>query len=104
MTLKEQSENMIWYWYKKPVKLGKLTNVQLSIIKNTLIKSKSKNWFGISKDSWLNAIKILEKHKANSETKEAVNLIINNRIKNAEKNAQIITNFITNSYVKYGDK
>ena len=54
-TLLKQSEEKVWYWNKKPVKLGNLTDGQLNSIKQSIKKSKS-NWFGQSKEYWLNAI------------------------------------------------
>lgn len=55
----DQISHLSWKWRGVPIKLVDLHPKQLSIIKQTLTKSNN-NWFGLSKDYWLNAIKEVE--------------------------------------------
>lgn len=99
MNVKESSGDLIWYWNKKPIKLKYLHYNQLDSIKKTLLTSKkyNNNWFGHSKDHWLNAIKSIEKSNNKKNTNEAKDIIINNRIKNATLKANYLTNIIINA-------
>ena len=93
MTLKEQAEELIWYWKGEPKKLKYLTTNQLHSIKKVLRNSKN-TWFGHKPEYWLNAIKIVDNYKSKNDTTEAINLIIDRRISNANIKANTIANTI----------
>lgn len=57
----DKISHLAWIWRNKPIKLTELHPKQLNSIKHTLNTSNSANWFGLSKDYWLNAIKEVEK-------------------------------------------
>lgn len=74
MTLLEESKKKVWYWQNKPIPLGKLQDSQLYSIHETLKKSKS-DWFGQSRESWLNAIKPIIKERQ----QQTINSILQNK-------------------------
>lgn len=96
MTLLEKANNDVWYWHSKPYKLKDLDPKQLSSIKQTLLKSNNRKWFNNTRDYWLNAIKLVEKVKNKQMTNEAIDIILNNRIKKATLEANGLTNKIIN--------
>ena len=99
MTRLEEAQNLTWYWHKKPIKLKNLDPRQLESIKKTLQGSKS-NWFSRTPSYWLNAIKLVEKRIDKQSTNEAIGLIKDQRIKNAELKANYLTNKIITCFKK----
>lgn len=56
----DQISHLSWQWRGQLVKLTELHPAQLKSIKHTLNTSNRPNWFGLSKDYWMNAIKEVE--------------------------------------------
>lgn len=56
----DKISHLAWIWQSKPIKLTELHPRQLNSIKHTLMTSNRSNWFGLSKDYWMNAIKEVE--------------------------------------------
>ncbi len=55
----DQISELSWKYQGKQIKLIDMYPNQLNVIKQTLAKSNS-NWFGLSRDYWMNAIKEVE--------------------------------------------
>ncbi len=103
MTLKDQSSNLVWFWNNKPIKLKDMHYRQLNAVKKLLLRNNN-NWYGHNRDSWLNAIRTIEKPLDKKATDEAINLIIDNRIKNAELQANSICNMIIKANINNNER
>jgi hypothetical protein len=67
----DQISHLAWVWQGKPIKLIEMHPKQLNVVKHALNTSKNQNWFGLSKDYWINSIKKVEK------TTRTVDIIMN---------------------------
>ena len=93
MTILEISKRMEWKWRGKSLPLEKLHNNQLNAILTTLEKHPN-NWWGHSKDSWYNAIKVVMKHRVKEQLHiERATKAVDGFLKNFENSA-----FMTNNY------
>lgn len=89
MNLTDKSKELVWNWNGIPTKLKDLTDGQLHSIKQSINKSKN-NWFGQSKDYWLNAINPVLKQREASNINQIVQRKELNRTTEAIKGANLI--------------
>ncbi len=88
--------NEIWIYNKKPTKLKYLKHYELENIKLYLNKYPYGLQYGKLKSYWREIVDFLIKFNNNNATKEAINIIHNNRIQRANYNANLISNGIVN--------
>lgn len=101
--MKEQKQ-ILWEWNKVSTPINKMSYGQLETIKNCLKNSHKQEWFGNSKKDILEAINAIEKYRNKQATKEAVKLIVDNRINKARKavDKAISKSLLFNNMLKIG--
>ncbi len=76
----EKQKSINWEWNKVSTPLSKMSYGQLTIVKNLLNDTKRPIWYGSHKKDILNEIKSIEAGRDKYATKQAIELIMQNRI------------------------